>query len=203
MSDAMSGSTPDNKTEKQPDMTPDIAPNLAPDMTADAPPRAILRPRASFMLAHPAHFLALGFGSGLSRIMPGTVGTLFGWLCFHALSVRWPLQFTPTLWALLIVVGFVIGVWACDKTGRALGVPDHGAMVWDEIVAIWLVLLLVTPTSFSGELVAVVLFRVFDITKPPPIRQIERRFKGGFGVMVDDIIAAFFTLLVLALWRYL
>ncbi len=163
----------------------------------------MIRPRASFMLAHPAHFLALGFGSGLSRMVPGTVGTLFGWFSFHVLSARWPSVFTPQLWALLIAVGFVVGVWACEKTGRALGVPDHGAMVWDEIIAIWLVLLLVTPTSFSGELVAFLLFRAFDMTKPPPIRQIERRFKGGFGVMVDDIIAAFLTLLVLALWRYL
>jgi phosphatidylglycerophosphatase A len=170
----------------------------------EAPPfRVPRRPDQKFMLAHPAHLLALGFGSGLSPVMPGTVGTLFGWLCFHWLSTHWPATFTPMMWAILIVVGFFIGVRACDITGRALGVPDHGAMVWDEIVAIWLVLLLVSPTSFSGELVAVVVFRVFDMTKPPPIRQFERRFKGGFGVMADDILAAFFTLLALALWRFL
>ncbi len=179
--------------------------DTVPDLPAQPlPARAPLtRPSARFMLAHPAHFLALGFGSGLSRIVPGTVGTLFGWLSFDVLSARWPAVFTPQCWAMLIVVGFVIGIWACERTGRALGVPDHGAMVWDEIIAIWLVLLLVTPTSFKGELVAFLLFRVFDMTKPPPIRQIEHRFKGGFGVMVDDIIAAFLTLLVLALWRYL
>jgi phosphatidylglycerophosphatase A len=154
------------------------------------------------MLSHPAHLLSLGFGSGLSPVVPGTVGTLFGWLCFHWLSTHWPSTFTPSLWGLLIVAGFFIGVEACNITGRALGVPDHGAMVWDEIVAIWLVLLMVTPTSFSGELMAVLLFRVFDMTKPPPIRQFERRFKGGFGVMADDILAAFFTLLALALWRF-
>ncbi len=171
--------------------------------TDDAPPMAPIRPSVELMLSHPAHLMALGFGSGLSRIMPGTVGTLFGWLSFHVLSARWPEVFTPMVWAVLIVVGFVVGVWVCDKTGRALGVPDHGAIVWDEIVAIWLVMLLVTPTSFSGELVAFLLFRAFDMIKPPPIDYFERRFKGGFGVMVDDIIAAFFALLVLALWRYL
>lgn len=164
---------------------------------------AMIRPRADFMLAHPAHLLALGFGSGLSRIMPGTVGTLFGWLSFHVLSARWPGMFTPTTWAILIIAGFIIGIWACEKTGRALGVPDHGAMVWDEIIAIWLVLLVVTPTSFSGELIAFLVFRAFDMSKPPPISNFERRFKGGFGVMGDDIVAAFFTLLALALWRYL
>ncbi len=168
-----------------------------------ANPGAPRKPTVEFMLRHPAHLLAFGFGSGLARIMPGTVGTLFGWLLFHALSVRWPDVFTPGMWALLIVAGFFIGVRACERTGRALGVPDHGAMVWDEIVAIWLVLLIVSPASFSAELAAVVLFRVFDMTKPPPIRQFERRFKRGFGVMADDILAAFFTLLAIALWRFL
>ncbi len=162
----------------------------------------IRRPTANFMLAHPAHLLALGFGSGLSRWLPGTVGTLFGWLLFHALSVRWPELMTPAVWGGVIVVGFVVGVWACERTGRALGVPDHGAMVWDEIVAIWLVMVVVTPASFKAQLAAFVVFRLFDMIKPPPIRQFEQRFKGGFGVMGDDIIAAFFTLLALALWRF-
>ena len=159
-------------------------------------------PSLKFMLAHPWHFFALGFGSGLSPIMPGTAGTLFGWLCFDLLTDRWPAVFTPSVWAVIIVLGFVIGVKMCDRAGRALGVPDHGAIVWDEIIAIWLVLLLVTPCSFKAEVVAVVLFRLFDMVKPPPIRQIERRYKGGFGVMIDDILAAFFTLLVIALWRF-
>lgn len=173
-----------------------------PDPSVIAP-RAPRKPTVEFMLRHPAHLLAFGFGSGLSRVVPGTVGTLFGWLLFHALSLRWPGFFTPGAWLLLIVGGFFIGVRACEITGRALGVPDHGAMVWDEIIAIWLVLLVVTPTNFSGELTAVLLFRVFDMTKPPPIRQFERRFKNGFGVMADDILAAFFTLLAIALWRVL
>jgi len=134
--------------------------------------------------------------------MPGTAGTLFGWLCFNLLSTHWPTLFTTSVWAVVIVVGVFIGVIACDRARRALGVADHGAIVWDEIIAIWLVLLLVTPCSFAAELGAVVLFRFFDMVKPPPIRQVERRYQGGFGVMIDDIVAAVFTLLVIALWRF-
>ena len=182
-------------------MTSETSANPAASAARPVPTLPI-KPDADFMLAHPAHMLALGFGSGLSRIVPGTVGTLFGWLLFHAVSVRWPDAMTPPVWGVLIVVGFAIGVWACERTGRALGVPDHGAMVWDEIIAIWLVMLFVTPASFKTQLWAFLVFRLFDMTKPPPIRQFERRFKGGFGVMVDDIIAAFFTLLTLALWRF-
>ena len=182
-----------------------MTPNEAGSAASAAPhaTQAPRRPNAAFMLSHPAHLLALGFGSGLSRIMPGTVGTLFGWLCFDTFSARWPELFTSTVWGLIILIGFMMGVWACEKTGRALGVPDHGGMVWDEMIAIWLVLLLVTPASFRQECMAVLIFRAFDMIKPPPIRQFEQHYKGGFGVMADDIIAAFLTLLVLALWRFL
>lgn len=166
-------------------------------------PTTILQPTSRFMLAHPAHILALGFGSGLSRIMPGTAGTLFGWLCFYAFTTRWPELFTPLTWGILIIVGFIIGVWACDVTGRHMGVADHGAMVWDEIIAIWLVLVMISPANFRAQCIAFVLFRFFDMVKPPPIRNIERRFKGGFGVMIDDILATFFTLLIIALIRIL
>lgn len=161
----------------------------------------IRRPSAAFMLSHPVHWASLGFGSGLSPIMPGTMGTLFGWLSFYVLTMRWPEIFTPSVWAGIIVIGFIVGIWLCDKTGHALGVPDHGAIVWDEIIAIWLVMLFVMPASFGAQLMAFLIFRAFDMIKPPPIRQFERRFKNGFGVMGDDLIAAFFTLLVLALWR--
>jgi phosphatidylglycerophosphatase A len=170
---------------------------------AEQQSKTILQPTSRFMLAHPAHLLALGFGSGLSRIMPGTAGTLFGWLCFYALTTRWPELFTPLTWGILIVGGFIVGVWACEITGRHMGVADHGSMVWDEIIAIWLVLVMISPANFRAQCWAFVLFRFFDMVKPPPIRNIERRFKGGFGVMIDDIIAAFFTLLVIALIRIL
>ena len=153
------------------------------------------------MLAHPAHWIAQGFGSGLSPIMPGTCGTLLGWLSFAVLSIRWPALFTPAHWLIVIGAGFALGVWACAKTGRDLGQPDHGSMVWDEIVAFWLVLAVATPADLQTQLLAFIFFRFFDMVKPPPIAYFDRRYKGGFGVMWDDIVAAFYTLLVYALWR--
>jgi len=148
-----------------------------------------------FLLAHPAHFIALGAGSGLAPFMPGTFGSLFGWLSFVVLDR----MLTPGAWGVLIVLAFALGVWACQRTGHDLGVHDAGAMVWDEIVAMWLVLLFV-PGTWGWQLAAFLVFRVFDMTKPPPIRQFENHFRNGFGVMADDLLAAFYTLLVLALW---
>jgi len=163
----------------------------------------IKRPTARFMLEHPAHILAQGFGSGLSPIMPGTAGTLFAWLSYVVMTARWPAIFTPFHWAIIVAVGFVLGAWVCGKTGRDLGVPDHGSMVWDEIIAFWLVLLFVMPASFGTQCWAFLWFRFFDMVKPPPIGYFDKHFKGGFGVMWDDIVAAFYTLLVFALWRAL
>jgi phosphatidylglycerophosphatase A len=159
------------------------------------------RPTARFMLAHPAHFLAQGCGSGLSPIMPGTSGTLFSWLTYAVLTWRWPGVFTPLTWLTVIGVGFVIGIWACQRTGIDLGAPDHGSMVWDEIIAFWLVLTLLTPADSTTQCWAFFWFRCFDMLKPPPIAYFDRRFKGGFGVMWDDIVAAFYTLLAFAFWR--
>ena len=156
---------------------------------------------ARFMVSHPAHLLAQGFGSGLSPVMPGTAGTLFGWASFALLTRTWPAFFTPLHWTLIIVAGFLIGIWACERTGRDMGVSDHGSMVWDEVIAFWLVLLLVMPASFSTQCWAFLWFRFFDMVKPPPIRYFDKHIKGGFGVMWDDIMAAFYTLLLLALWR--
>lgn len=163
----------------------------------------VSKPTARFMFAHPAHVLAQGFGSGLSPVMPGTSGTLFAWLLFSVLTSRWPWIFTPANWAIIIVAGFIIGIWACHKTGRDMGIADHGSMVWDEIVAFWLVLVFVTPADFSTQLWAFLWFRFFDMVKPAPIRYFDRRLKGGFGVMWDDILAAFYTLLLFAVWRVL
>lgn len=159
------------------------------------------KPTSRFMLAHPAHLLAQGFGSGLAPMMPGTFGTLFAWLSFVMLSARWPDIFTPANWGLIIAVGFAIGIWACEKTGRDLGIADHGSMVWDEIIAFWLVLLVLMPAGRDTQIWAFIWFRFFDMVKPSPIRDFERRFKGGFGVMLDDLIAAFYTLLLFAVWR--
>ena len=161
----------------------------------------VTKPDARFMLSHPAHLVAQGFGSGLSPYVPGTSGTLLAWLSFNVLTMRWPHIFTPMNWAILIAAGFVLGIWACHRTGRDLGIADHGSMVWDEIIAFWLVLLLLMPADFSTQLWAFLLFRFFDMVKPSPIRYFDRRFKGGIGVMWDDIVAAFYTLLVFAVWR--
>ncbi len=152
-------------------------------------------PTLGFLLSHPAHFIALGCGSGLAPFAPGTFGTLFGWWTFNLLEPRLPLS----AWPWLLIVGFVLGIWVCGKTGRDLGVADHGGMVWDEIIAMWLVLLF-TPATLPAQAGSFLLFRLFDIIKPQPIRYFDRKYKGGFGVMWDDLVAAFYALLVLAAW---
>ncbi len=167
----------------------------------DPSKQASFKPGASFMWSHYTHLIAQGFGSGLSPIMPGTAGTLFGWFCYAILTARWPQIFTETTWAVIIVLGFLLGIKVCDRTGRDIGVADHGSIVWDEIIAIWLVFLFVMPASFGTQCWAFLWFRFFDMVKPPPIAWFDRHFKGGFGVMWDDIVAAFYTLLVFAVWR--
>ncbi|QID16510.1 phosphatidylglycerophosphatase A [Nitrogeniibacter mangrovi] len=152
-----------------------------------------MRPTVRFLLAHPAHFVALGFGSGLAPKGPGTAGTLAAWLLYPLL--RAPLG--DAVFLMFLLTAFVFGIIAAERTGRALGVPDHGAIVWDEMVPFWLVLFF-TPPTLAWQLAAFALFRVFDILKPPPIAWADRRVKGGFGVMLDDVIAAGYTLLVLA-----
>ncbi len=156
----------------------------------------IPRPGARFAFGHPAHAIAFGFGAGLAPFAPGTFGTL------AAIPLWWLLVegHAPPLLFALIVAFFAAGVWACELTGRHLGIADHGAMVWDEVVAFLLVLALL-PAGTGWMVAAFLLFRFFDIVKPPPIRDCERRFKGGFGVMFDDLVAAGYTLLVLAVAR--
>lgn len=155
-------------------------------------------PSLRFLMAHPAHFIALGCGSGLSMWAPGTVGTLFAWLTFVLLRPH--LADGPFL--ALLAIAFVLGVSAIHKTGRALGVVDHGSIVWDEIVPFWFVLLL-TPEGFWWQFAAFVLFRLFDITKPQPARWFDEQVKNGLGVMMDDVIAAFYALLGIAVLKWL
>lgn len=156
----------------------------------------ILRPTPRFVASHPAHLVAFGFGAGLSPWAPGTAGTLLAWPFGWALAAA-P---RPSLALAAIAALFLLGVWACGLTGRRLGVHDHGGMVWDEVVA-FLLVLVVVPRSLAWEAAAFVLFRLFDIVKPPPIRWFERRYQGGFGVMLDDLLAAGYTLLLLAFIR--
>ena len=154
------------------------------------------RVNRAFVRGHPAHFIAFGGGIGLSRVAPGTVATL------ATLPLFWVLNYFLATHTLLMLIGamFIAGVWACAVTGRALGEHDHGGMVWDEITAFCLVLLF-TPNNIVWQSFAFLLFRVFDIIKPPPIRYYDRTLRGGFGVMFDDILAAFYALLCLAAWK--
>ncbi len=136
--------------------------------------------------------IALGFGSGLSPWAPGTIGTLFGWASFRALDMALP----ASALLLLILISFVIGIVAIEKTGKALNEVDHGGIVWDEIVPFWAVLWLLANTIGDNLLwqgIAFVLFRFFDITKPWPARYYDRHVKNGYGVMMDDVIAALYT----------
>ena len=166
----------------------------------------LARPTARFMLGHPARWVALGFGSGLSPLAPGTVGTLWAWLSFLLLD-RW---LTAPGWALLIGAALLVGQWACTRTAQHMAVADPGAIVWDEIVAFWIVLWLLTPASAWDQLLAFALFRYFDAAKPGPVGWADRLCKlqpgqaigwrQGFGILFDDIVAAGCTLLVIALW---
>jgi phosphatidylglycerophosphatase A len=148
----------------------------------------------SFLFVRPAHFLALGLGAGLSPVAPGTFGTLVAW------PIAWGLHATGSDAAYLAVTAvlFALGIGAADVTARDLGVADHGAIVIDEVVAFLCVLFFVDRAPL-WQLAAFVVFRVFDIVKPPPIRTVDLHMKGGFGVMFDDLLAAGYTLLVLAL----
>lgn len=158
----------------------------------------IVRPGVKFLYSHPAHVIALGFGAGLAPVAPGTWGTLVGFPIYFALSY-W-LGDAGTI--LAAVPLFLLGIWACGRTGQDMGIPDHSGMVWDEIVA-FIVILAFIPEGWVWQALAFFLFRFFDVIKPPPIREVDRHWKGGFGVMFDDIIAAFYTLLVLALMKRL
>ncbi len=157
----------------------------------------VFRPSPGFAVSHPAHFIALGFGAGLVRYAPGTFGTLLAW------PVGWALAGGSAAVMLAGVAAFfLLGVWACGLTGSHLGMHDHSSMVWDEFVAFLLVLAIV-PRELDWQLAAFVAFRVFDIAKPPPIRWFERRYQGGFGVMFDDLLAAAYALLALAIVKRL
>ena len=174
-----------------------------------APPGPV-RPTPAFMLAHPAHCIALGFGAGLSPLAPGTAGTLWAWLAFLVLQ----LWLSPLQLAWLVGLSIPLGWWASSTTARHMGVSDPGSIVWDEVAAFWCVLLLVMPTGFWGQLAAFALFRYFDAAKPGPVGWADQLFhavdtqrdprgwsKIGLGIMLDDLVAAFCTLLVFAFWQ--
>lgn len=158
--------------------------------TKPSPPMSKL-PDRHFLLGHPAHFLALGAGSGLGPKAPGTYGTLLALPLFLLL-----MQTPETTHYMVIAALFLVGIPLCAITGRHLGVADHGSIVWDEIVAMLLVLEF-TPHGWIWWLGAFLLFRLFDIWKPFPIRQLDTRLKGGLGVMLDDLLAALYAIAVI------
>ena len=150
------------------------------------------------MYAHPAHGIAFAGGIGLASFSPGTFGTLLAFPLFALLVAT-----TGAVTQLFVfIVLFAIGAWACQVTGRALGVSDHGGMVWDETVAFLLVLMF-TPAGWAWQIAAFGLFRFFDIAKPQPIRHFDSTLKNGFGVMFDDLLAAGYTLWVMTFAKIL
>ena len=149
-------------------------------------------PDARFLLSHPAHFLALGFGSGLAPRAPGTFGTLAAVALYWLLALVLP----PLAIAFLAIPLFFLGIWAAERTARDLGVQDHASIVIDEIAA-FLPLAALASASLVLQALAFALFRLFDIWKPFPIRQLERQIEGGLGVMFDDLVAACYAYVVL------
>jgi phosphatidylglycerophosphatase A len=156
------------------------------------------------VLSHPAGWIATAFGAGLLPKAPGTAGSLVAllpwWFLLRGLAPGW--------YALVLVVGFALGVWACAVSARRLGVDDHGALVWDEVIGMWVTLIAAPGIggpagSRLGAVICMaigfVLFRLFDIWKPWPVGVADRRVHGGFGVMLDDVLAGVYALIALQL----
>ncbi len=157
---------------------------------------SVANPGWRFLFSNPAYLLAFGFGSGLARKAPGTFGTLVAFPIYWYLAPR----LSDYLFIAMLIAAFAIGVRVCGETGKALGEADYGGIVWDEIVSFMLVLFF-TPPGWYWSLLAFVLFRFFDIVKPPPVRYIDSNWHGGLGVMFDDLLAAGYALMCLALVR--
>lgn len=150
-------------------------------------------PNFKELLKNPNHLFAFGFGSGLAPKAPGTFGTLAAIPFFLLLqSLSWPIYLS---W---LLVAFALGVMWCDRSSKALGVHDHGGIVWDEFVGFWLTMFM-APTGWVWILIGFVLFRFFDILKPWPINWLDKKVHGGFGIMIDDVLAGIYALIVLQL----
>ena len=139
------------------------------------------------LLKDPIHCLALGFGTGLAAKAPGTFGTLVGIPLFLVMQ-----SLPVAIYCLVTTILFLVGVWICDRTARELGVHDHPGIVWDEVVG-YLVTMLMAPSGWLWIIMGFILFRIFDIWKPWPIKIIDQRISGGFGIMFDDLIAGVFA----------
>ncbi|WP_416305062.1 phosphatidylglycerophosphatase A [Neptunicella sp. SCSIO 80796] len=146
-----------------------------------------LRQRIRF--THPAHFLALGFGSGLASFLPGTFGTL------AAIPLYWLLSDLALIWYVLVaIISSVAGIWICGRTAIDMGVHDHSAIVWDEVAG-FLITMIAVPLNMTNIVAGFILFRLFDILKPWPISYLDKHVHGGFGIMADDVLAGVFAML--------
>jgi phosphatidylglycerophosphatase A len=163
-------------------------------MSASVERKTLTAAQRRALLATPAGWIACGFGSGLAPVAQGTFGSaaaILPWLLLRQLSLP--------LYLLVVVLAFALGAWACEVAGRALGVDDHRALVWDEFVGQWIALLPALLAPWWAVPAGFALFRLFDVWKPWPIGWFDRRVKGGLGVMVDDAVAGAFAALVLAM----
>lgn len=175
-------------------VVPPLNPPLAP---------APLRPDRRFLLSHPAHLIAMGFGCGLSPVAPGTVGTLWAWLSFLVLQA-W---LSPMALATVVLGSVIVGWWAATVTVDQMRVLDPGSIVIDEIMSFWLVLWVLMPAGWLAQLAAFAIFRLLDAVKPGPVGWADGLFhgfgwRGGLGIIFDDLVAAFCTLFLLALWSH-
>ena len=151
------------------------------------------RADAAFVFGDAGHFLAFGFGSGLAPVAPGTAGTLAAIPLYLALS-----SLSPVAYLAVVAAAFALGVWLCGRTADALGVHDHAGIVWDELVGYWITMALVEPGLWQ-IIAGFFLFRLFDVWKPWPIRVLDRKLGGGFGIMLDDVLAGLLAAVCLVL----
>ncbi|WIG54290.1 MAG: Phosphatidylglycerophosphatase A [Rhodanobacteraceae bacterium] len=146
------------------------------------------------LMSHPAGWIATALGAGLSPKAPGTAGSLVAllpwWFLLRDLSIGW--------YVVVLGAGFLLGVWACEVSDRRLGMHDQGALVWDEVIGMWITLF-AAPRPWWWMVIGFALFRLFDIWKPWPVRWADRRVHGGLGVMLDDVVAGVYALIVLQL----
>ena len=150
---------------------------------------------ARIVARDPVHWPAFGFGFGLMPFAPGTWGSLPG------IAIWWFLPKEPYVQAAAAVLMFLAGIWICGESARRIGVHDHGGIVWDEIVGMYVTLFL-APVSIVGFVLAFVLFRIMDIVKPWPIRDLDHSMRGGLGIMLDDLLAAVYAAVLLALYGW-
>lgn len=160
----------------------------------EANPANQIKLTSRFVWSHPSHIIATFFGAGLPRQAPGTYGTLAGALSFIVLSPSMPTVY----WLLATLALLIAGVWASDRVARDLGVDDHPGIVVDEVVGIWLVYAFL-PAGIFWWIAGFVAFRFFDIVKLPPVDIIDEKLKNGWGVMADDIVAAFYAWVLVSL----